>query len=716
MHEIAVRIRDKIAQKTCETVYVCGNSDFVINFDFDEEWNAHEAKTARFDKKDGTFVDIVFTGNVCNMPILSNVYGFNVGVFAGNLRTTTPAYVPAKKSILCGSGVPDDPAPDVYAQIMARLNELENGEITPEQIAQAVEDYLRENPVGGVSSEEVKKAIDEALQAAKENGKFDCDVDATLTKDGTAADAGATGKAIRKLSEEIVEIKNTDIPDYWENAVESAIRKVENYQDKGGVDVCTFGFITDTHTDVNNSGVFARLMGRVMDACKIPMCMHGGDYIAGSAIISKENLIKQHAHNDYIFRNIEDKLLTAQGNHESVFGVNANYDSNLTNAEIYDYVFRKNQSKLGIVFGDTGTYFYKDIPAQKVRYIVLNCYEFETEMDNNQVVISNNKLRTSKFGVAQLTWFAEVALDVPENYSIVVCSHNAPYRRTDLPQAWLSETTFMIDCDVTLGLINAYRNKTSYTYSGSLGSGTTLEAYDLSFDFSQRKGEIACWVAGHTHMDGIFDIDGLKVVTTANCSGHIAVTDAPEKVPGTDTEYIMDFFCINKKTRECNVVRLGATLEKGDDGEIIVVNNKADTDSDDWVNNKRINQSKELLDGDGYAISNFIPFTFGGIINFAGFEAKPNHTNVVFYKADTTTPWSVISYSDAYEYMYSISDNVISLDTSIMRNPGTAWNDVAYIRVSAPLSGTLDDVAITINEDIRFEPNGNPEGVRSFDY
>lgn len=173
MHEIAVRIRDKIAQKTCETVYVCGNSDFVINFDFDEEWNAHEAKTARFDKKDGTFVDIVFTGNVCNMPILSNVYGFNVGVFAGNLRTTTPAYVPAKKSILCGGGLPADPSPDVYAQIMARLNELENGEITPEQIAQAVEDYLRENPVGGVDPDELTQAVEAALQAAKDSGEFD---------------------------------------------------------------------------------------------------------------------------------------------------------------------------------------------------------------------------------------------------------------------------------------------------------------------------------------------------------------------------------------------------------------------------------------------------------------------------------------------------------------------------------------------------------------
>ena len=416
--------------------------------------------------------------------------------------------------------------------------------------------------------------------------------DATVTSDNIKNALGyipANEDEVERLSEEIAEIQSAtedgNIPAYWENSVKSAVWKITGYQNEGGVDVFTFGFITDTHTHETSNGNFAKLMKRVMDDCKIPLCLHGGDYIVGSAIISKENLIKQHLRNDYIFRNIEDRLLTAQGNHESVFGVNGNYDSNLTNAEIYNYVFRKNQSKLGIEFGDTGTYFYKDIPAQKVRYIVLNCYEFETEMDENQVVISNNKLRTSKFGADQLTWLANTALDVPEGYVAVICSHNAPYRRTDVPQAWLSETTFMIDCEVTLGIINAYRNKTSYTYTGTLGTGTVLENYSLSFDFAQRKGEIACWVSGHTHMDGIFDIEGLKVVVTANCSSHIAVTDAPEKVSGTDTEYIMDFFCVNKSSKECNVVRLGATLEKGD-GTTIVANNKADTTSADWVNRR----------------------------------------------------------------------------------------------------------------------------------
>lgn len=118
---INITVRDRIA-KADRTVYICGNSDFTIKFDFDAEWQEYATKTARFHSDDGTYIDVVFDGDVCTVPVLSNIYNFKVGVFAGNLRTTTPALVSAKKSILCGSGVPAAPPDDVYSQIMELLN------------------------------------------------------------------------------------------------------------------------------------------------------------------------------------------------------------------------------------------------------------------------------------------------------------------------------------------------------------------------------------------------------------------------------------------------------------------------------------------------------------------------------------------------------------------------------------------------------------------
>lgn len=119
---IIVTVRNKVATAN-KTVYVCGNDDFVIDFDFDQEWDEFPVKTARF-IHNGTHTDVVVNGNRCNVPKIKNTHGIKVGVYAGDLRTTTPAHVFAAKSILCGSSVPDAPSEDVYNQIMEAVNDI----------------------------------------------------------------------------------------------------------------------------------------------------------------------------------------------------------------------------------------------------------------------------------------------------------------------------------------------------------------------------------------------------------------------------------------------------------------------------------------------------------------------------------------------------------------------------------------------------------------
>lgn len=117
---IKIAVNNKKAESPKERI-VCGNSDFVIQFLFDDEWSAYETKTARFIYA-GEMQDVVFTGDTCPVPVISKAAVCDVGVFAGNLHTTTPALIACDKSILCDDGVPADPAPDVYAQIMELLN------------------------------------------------------------------------------------------------------------------------------------------------------------------------------------------------------------------------------------------------------------------------------------------------------------------------------------------------------------------------------------------------------------------------------------------------------------------------------------------------------------------------------------------------------------------------------------------------------------------
>lgn len=168
---IHITIRDKIARniRENEVEYVCGNSDYVIVFDFDEEWGEFSSKTAHF-VYNGKHRDVVFTGDRLNIPPITNTHKIKVGVFAGNLHTTTAAIIMARKSALCEGGMPEDPAPDVYAQLMDLINK---GGASAEQIQAAVQDYFEKNPQPGVNDEQVREIAKALLEEAKERGEFD---------------------------------------------------------------------------------------------------------------------------------------------------------------------------------------------------------------------------------------------------------------------------------------------------------------------------------------------------------------------------------------------------------------------------------------------------------------------------------------------------------------------------------------------------------------
>ena len=120
MMNINISIRRKKASSPASHI-VCGNTDYQITFTFDSEWDAYDVKTARF-IWNGQYVDVVFTGNVCPVPTIRDATLCMVGVYAGDLHTTTPAYIKCDRSILCGEGSPAAPTEDVYAQIMKLLN------------------------------------------------------------------------------------------------------------------------------------------------------------------------------------------------------------------------------------------------------------------------------------------------------------------------------------------------------------------------------------------------------------------------------------------------------------------------------------------------------------------------------------------------------------------------------------------------------------------
>ena len=127
--ELKIKVRNKIAKGGDERV-VCGNSDYLVRFDLDEEWAEHQAKTMRVGYTDGTYTDVVFSGEVAALPVLRNRERVFVGLYAGNIRTSTPAELKCEKCISDDGGTPAAPKDDVYDQLMALL---ESGKIKGEK-------------------------------------------------------------------------------------------------------------------------------------------------------------------------------------------------------------------------------------------------------------------------------------------------------------------------------------------------------------------------------------------------------------------------------------------------------------------------------------------------------------------------------------------------------------------------------------------------------
>lgn len=168
--QIVINVNNKIAcLEDKEQFLVCGNNDYEVKFNFDSDWEGVEAKTAVFVYGD-TPVHMPFVGNICEGVAVENATLCAIGVFAGNIKTTTGATIQCLPSIRDIGGVPKEPTPEVYDRIMELLDE-------------AIEAHT-ELPKGGRKGQVLKKLSDDDYHTAweDETGSKEQDLSGYQTK------------------------------------------------------------------------------------------------------------------------------------------------------------------------------------------------------------------------------------------------------------------------------------------------------------------------------------------------------------------------------------------------------------------------------------------------------------------------------------------------------------------------------------------------------
>lgn len=301
-----------------------------------------------------------------------------------------------------------------------------------------------------------------------------------------------------------------ELPSYYEEYLDGKVSEIVSSKEQ--MEECeAFFWITDIHweQDLNarKSSAMVRYLSNKIGIDKI---LNGGDTGNSSVICS----------------NAIDRLREAIGSNR-VYSVNGNHEMN--DASRYERPFERVRRTLrghcsDIVYGDKNkSYFYFENVASKVRYIGLSTYGLF--IDNHY---------EDAYTEEQLQWFTQTALNVPEEWTIVIFTH----------------------------ALYAVSSQTNQIYVISQKFVDAIDNY-------QGKGKIACVLMGHSHVDRVHKgKTGVPYILT-QCDrtepyrGDINV----ERVPGTINENHFEVVLLDKVKQEVRLYAIGSDARDGVDNE-----------------------------------------------------------------------------------------------------------------------------------------------------
>ena len=282
-----------------------------------------------------------------------------------------------------------------------------------------------------------------------------------------------------------------------------------------------------------------------------------------------------------MMRDAFDLVFVTRGNHDDQLeGANNVWANAITQSDSYSYMFRNTKD---VTFGATGTYFYHDIPFEKLRIISLDCID---QPYTNTVDSTKSDLKTIAYGYTQMQWLCDTLVNTPSGYHVVIYTHAmlAPSIVT-VEHPTTSPQTRAKNYLVLCNLLKAYKNRQNYSEAMSGSFVTVHQDYytgNLSGDFRNCDGTIVAVFSGHEHVDCIEEIldgdgNGIGIYNTCtqNSSNMFANTvisysyQHPMAI-GTISELVWDVVVIDKTNKHVDMIRIGASEANTDVSAVTV--------------------------------------------------------------------------------------------------------------------------------------------------
>lgn len=318
-----------------------------------------------------------------------------------------------------------------------------------------------------------------------------------------------------------------------------------------GADTLNFIFVTDLHHRLGDN--MLGTAARIAEAAKglpLDFILCGGDIGVNGP---KSEVVAAQAEIMQALAAAGPPLLAVKGNHDD----NSIHDDalQLKGAANVIYPHETNSLMLDSVrhlaaFDGDGLYYYLDIPAKRTRVIVLDCIDIPYELADHGGMRYLGQSQYA-FSDRQLNWFAHEALNLADkaNWRVLIASHIAI----------IQDRVFGFDHPVANGkvlwsILTAFSKGTAYV---SAGAGDF--PYKVEVDYHpQGAGRVIGCLFGHVHFDQAVRQEGLTMISTLNANTHRDFPEAPERLPGTDSESAFDLMAVDFERSRLLAWRVGA--------------------------------------------------------------------------------------------------------------------------------------------------------------
>lgn len=304
---------------------------------------------------------------------------------------------------------------------------------------------------------------------------------------------------------------------------------------------------------------------------KINAIVATGDYVSNNEKTNRQTIINN--------LNLFKSIIFDSSNTTPGFVCTGNHDANMLTLDSTFYLSKEDIHQC--LFStpnypyeqtEVENYYYADVKEPNgniIRFIVLDNTDQEGFLYNTQQV--------SCITQKQIDWFIQTALqkNMTDKHSVIILTHHPLQEYSKNQETYMCGGTHLYKATLIPSIIDAFQQRSfiSKTYKSTISPTKTIH---VNGDFTQAKGEFICYLGGHAHTYGNFNVG---IEGKAKQIMLLANTLSPS-LQNNNYGYIdrdidhnkynsFSIYCVDTNEKKIYITYFGATKNNSENIEII---------------------------------------------------------------------------------------------------------------------------------------------------